>query len=368
MWYRLLIKAVITAAGLCLAACVTAESSIEAEIRRNFGRDDVIDGGHYATFVARNNKTFIRTGSVLMGENRPQPPVSFVFCGEGHAALVSIGIERAAGSLTCGEEDEIWATAFAKGVSILLAGFLDVTPPAFVVKLQIAADDVSIRLRFEDEIHSDPVNVAFAARNRAFAPSAKRVTTSSVAHELHHAAIGVALARRNELTDLPPTNANLILSEGAAEMFGICASLMVDNMASRAEDNHTLNDRPGGILTDAEIADLLKGDPKPGVPRIAFFDASILGTMIANSLWTSTIGPDYFAAGDTEEGKKLLALCANGSLSSIENFRQLLAPFVNDGVDAPAFPAWSDAIGESYFRRYGEAHARWRQKHGLPPK
>lgn len=156
-----------------------------------------------------------------------------------------------------------------------------------------------------------------------------------------------------------------ILEEAAANVFSLCVTVRSSGLESRAESVHTIYDRYGGVVTDAELKALLAWDEPFRWRLNSAIETSLLGEVVFNTLWTSLIGPDYLVVDKTPEGERLLSLCTTENLGSTkEGLVRLLHRFAEDGVDAPPLPAWSEAIGENYFARYRDAIIRWRTEAG----
>ena len=110
-------------------------------------------------------------------------------------------------------------------------------------------------------------------------------------------------------------------------------------------------------MTDAEIEGLL-AERNADATAFKSGTVSLLGDVIANSIWTSLIGANYLAEGDSEQGQLLVNLCNSDNLSAIDGIERLVRQLTEDGLDAPAFPKWTAAYGEEYHRRSEEAYAR----------
>ncbi|NWG70944.1 MAG: hypothetical protein HXY23_04945 [Parvularculaceae bacterium] len=346
------------AAGLCLAACATSGVSIQDELRA--AASDI--GGSFVLFRRDGDDILIRSGTVRGGAE--PPPTLDAECARGSAHKIQVVVARSA-RFPCNELDAAWTTGFAKSLSLALAGVFADAAPSLAVSLSIFPDRTRIDVEADDDVGADPVNLSFASTELEFAPMARRLISHAVAHEVFHAGLHLGRARAAPESFERFADFERILEEAAAELFGICVSLATDNVASRAESNVTVNGRPGGVLTDSELRQLVR---ERGPMDGSGLDLSNMGQAAANSIWTSVIGPTYLASGDSDDGRTLSSLCSAENLASIDGIRRLVGTFAEDGSDAPPFPDWNAKIGVEYDGVYRSAHARWLSMQNLAPE
>lgn len=343
------------AAGLCLAACSTRGHTIQDELRSSV-RSSAF-AGSFVRFSMDGDDVYVHSGTVRRDGKRKFSPSAYARCATGRYGDFLATVETE-GREACLDGIEPWISVFAGAISVLLTDVFGESAPILQLSVYVAPKDSNIDFEMKARVGADPVRIGFVTTTAMFEGLARRATTHAISHEVYHAAFHAIRARRSAVSFKALDLNGRLIEEGAAELFGACMSLRVDNVASRAESNVSINGRGGGVLTDAELVNMVEDSANAKMRSVSGIDLSVLGQAIANTVWTSVVGPDYLAVGDEPEGKRLLALCSADNLGGVDGMRRLLSNLAADGVDAPQFPVWSADVGRDYDQRYRSAHAR----------
>ncbi len=319
--------------------------------------------GHYVGSRIDRAAPVIESGSAARGEARFNPDMAGVCrrSTETMSAVVSICAQEAL------EDDSLqfWIEDFAAALETLNARVFGDAPRIHLdVTLFAAGPSEKIDFVRRAPFDGATARLSFVTRTTLLREPFRRVVSQSFAHETYHA---IPRARRLLAGETPRrgTVTAMLLEEGAAELYGLCGSLLATNLASRAEANHDFRGRPGGVFLDAELRAMLLGDFDVRKPALSRAEIDVAAEMIATTLWSHAIGPRTIAEADRDDGRALLALCTQENLGDEARFRALLARHAEDGVEAAPLPPFEGSVAEDYFRRYREAIARWRASHGL---
>lgn len=204
--------------------------------------------------------------------------------------------------------------------------------PVISASIRIARRGDSIDHIYISPLRREKIDIQFEIPSTlAFDEKSRPSMSNLIAHEIYHALVlSENAARMSTLRreSLPPLER--ALGEAAAMLFGQCVSLKSVGLA-KLDENIIINNRPGGVLTDAELNEALAG----GLDELPEREFLFIGKAIGVTIWASRISTKKLISSNDQAAASLLAHCTLGAISDPMMLLPLLNEIGADGVDAP---------------------------------
>ena len=364
----------VLAAVVLLAGCATMPSGREALERHGFPSD----GAYFVTLNSKGAAAALFSGSVFDGDKKFKAAGGreLYRSSAADAANVVLKAPRSVFSVDISAWNaampaaRAWIEDYALSLDAMRTKVFGYAAPSIKLTLKIAPIGSDIDHIAGAAVNDDALGLEFVAPDNLFSQFQLAMTSSTFAHEIHHAYWAYYDWKASGARRSPDGPKHVMaLREAAAELFGICVGLGATNVQDRVSERTYAADGMGGVLTDQELYWLMSGEGNytqtrgEPVSEAALFE--FFGPVIANTIWTSVIGAEYIAEDDRESGRKLRELCTVENLGSLEGFRALVRRFAEDGVDAPHLPDLTPELKKAGSKQLRDAIDRWRVRNGL---